>query len=61
MTEAQREDLYLEWELTPSKLKQQIRKDYFEKYGSKRPQGHWEEYLVNVLNLKQMWEGNGMM
>lgn len=60
MTDKQRKDLYIEWDVTSSKVKQQIMSQYEKEYGSKVSNEHWEEYLVKALNLKQSWESNGL-
>lgn len=60
MTDKQRKDLYIEWEVTSSKIKNQITEQYLEEFGEKVSAEHWEEYLVQALNLKQSWESNGL-
>lgn len=60
MTDKQKEDLYIEWDVTSSRLKEQIRQQYKEQYGDGQSLEHWEEYLVDVLNLRQSWESNGL-
>lgn len=52
MTKAQREDLLIEWELTSSRDKIAIREDYARQYGGFISEGHWESYLIEVLNLR---------
>ncbi|WP_163340231.1 hypothetical protein [Desulfopila sp. IMCC35008] len=61
MTEAQREDLLLEWEVTPSKIKQIVLDEYKREYGDIFSRDNWEQHLVDILNMKQMWESNGLM
>lgn len=60
MTETQREDLLLEWELTPSKIKQHIQDEYVQKYGDIFSRDCWEDHLVEALNLRRIWEQNGL-
>ncbi|WP_163339585.1 hypothetical protein [Desulfopila sp. IMCC35008] len=60
MTDKQRKDLYIEWDVTSSKVKKQITDQYQQEFGEKMSTEHWEEYLVKALNLKQSWESNGL-
>lgn len=55
MTTEEREDLYVEWEITPTKNKAFIKEQYEQQFKGKMPQEHWEEYLVEALNLKRVW------
>jgi hypothetical protein len=61
MTDKQRKDLYIEWDVTSSKIKEQITIQYQKKYGREMSGPHWEEFLVKALNLKQSWESNGLV
>ena len=61
MTREQREDLYIEWEITSTETKQNLRREYREKYGDDQPVEHWEEYLVEALNVKPMWKNQGLI
>lgn len=55
MTSAQREDLYLEWELTSTKLKKEIREDFQKEFGREQSVEQWEEFLIDALNLRRQW------
>lgn len=60
MTEKQRNDLYIEWEVTSSKIKNQLREAYREQFGDEQSNEHWEEYLADALNLRQSWDSSGL-
>jgi hypothetical protein len=60
MTDKQRKDLYIEWDVTSSQIKEQITDQYQKQFGEVISKEHWEEYLVTALNLKQSWESNGL-
>lgn len=60
MTDRQREDLWIEWQVTSSRVKEQITGQYRDAYGEKLSEEHWEEFLVEALNLRQSWEASGL-
>lgn len=60
MTREQREDLLIEWELTSSKVKMTIEKEYVRRYGDVLSDKDWQEYLIEALNLRQSWQGRGL-
>lgn len=60
MTEVQREDLYIEWEITFTSDKEKIKEEYHQEFGKDQSIEHWEEYLADALNLRQQWIRNGI-
>ncbi len=60
MTEGQREDLYIEWEITFTSDKEKIKEKYQQQFGEEQSVEHWEEYLADALNLRQQWIRNGV-
>lgn len=60
MTEKQRNDLYVEWEVTSTKIKNQLKEKYIGQYGAEPSGEHWENFLVDALNLRQSWESSGL-
>lgn len=61
MTPEQRYDLAIEWRLTSNRMQQLIREKYEEEYGSKKSEEHWEEFLVEELNIKPFWKAAGLL
>ena len=61
MTEEQREDLLIEWNITSTKIKDEIKQEYRNRHGSNRGIDHWEHYLVKALNLEQSWRKRGLL
>ncbi len=61
MTPEQRYDLAIEWRLTSNKMQQLIKEEYAKKYGTNNPEEHWEEFLVDALNIKQFWKSAGLL
>lgn len=61
MTNEQRHDLEVEWQVTSTRLKELITTEYRNLYGDKFNQEHWERYLVKALNLKQVWQTGGLL
>ncbi len=57
MADAQRRDLYIEWEISSTATRHRIMAEYEEQYGMEQPQEHWEEYLLEALNLAPSWRG----
>lgn len=61
MTPEQRYDLAIEWRLTSNRIQQLIEEEYTEKFGPKKSEEHWEEYLVEALNIKPFWKSAGLI
>lgn len=61
MTPEQRYDLAIEWRLTNYQLRQTITEEYQRKYGGEQSREHWEEYLIEALNLKSFWKPAGLI
>jgi hypothetical protein len=61
MTPEQRYDLAIEWRLTSNRMQQYIKEEYNRKYGPNNPEEHWEQFLVEALNIKPFWESAGLI
>ena len=61
MTPEQKKDLYIEWEITSSQIKAKIKAEYEEKYGTDTSLEHWENYLIEALNVRPMWLSEGLL
>jgi len=61
MTEKQREDLHTEWKITSTKVKHMILTEYHKRYGHSQNAEHWDNYLIEALNLRQSWEARGLL
>lgn len=61
MTPEQRYDLAIEWRLTSNRMQQLIKEEYTRKHGNNRPEEHWEEYLIEALNIKPFWKAAGLL
>lgn len=59
MTPKQQEDLAIEWQVTGSRMKQDIEAEYLQKYGNNHNREHWEKHLVEVLNIRHYWKNVG--
>ena len=60
MTEKQRKDLFVEWEVTSTKIKNQLKEEYIDKFGMDPSGEHWENFLVEALNLRQSWKSRSL-
>ncbi|MFV0437882.1 MAG: hypothetical protein ACK5PS_10915 [Desulfopila sp.] len=60
MTPEQRNDLAIEWRLTSNRLKEIITKEYHDRYGEITSREHWEQYLVEALNLETIWKSTNL-
>lgn len=61
MTPEQRYDLAIEWRLTSNRMQKLIKDEYTEKYTGIHSEEHWEEYLVEALNIKPFWKAAGLL
>ena len=61
MTPEQRYDLAIEWRLTSNRMQQYIKDEYIRRYGAKQSEEHWEQYLVEALNIKPFWKSAGLL
>ncbi len=61
MTPEQRYDLAIEWRLTSNRMQQIIKDEYTRKHGNQISEEHWEEYLVEALNIRPFWESAGLI
>jgi hypothetical protein len=61
MTPEQRYDLAIEWRLTSNRMQQIIKDEYNKKHGNQSSEEHWEEYLVEALNIKPFWKAAGLI
>lgn len=61
MTPEQRYDLAIEWRLTNYKLRQMIKEEYLRQFGEHCSQEHWEEYLIEALNIRPFWKTAGLL
>lgn len=61
MTPEQRYDLAIEWRLTSNRMQKLIKDEYTEKFNGINSEEHWEEYLVEALNIKPFWKAAGLL
>lgn len=61
MTPEQRKDLAIEWQVTGSRMKQDIKTEYLKKYGHNHNEVHWEKHLVEALNIRPYWKNVGLL
>lgn len=61
MTPEQRYDIAIEWRLTSNRMQQLIKDEYSKKYGENTTEDHWEEFLVEALNIKPFWKAAGLL
>jgi hypothetical protein len=61
MTNEQRQDLMIEWQVTSTRLKHMITEEYHQRFGNQESNEHWETYLIEALNLKRVWRASGLM
>lgn len=61
MTAEQREDLLVEWDITSTRIKNQIITEYHQQFGNTQPIEHWELFLIDALNLQQSWRARGLL
>lgn len=61
MTPEQRKDLAIEWQITDSRTKQDIKSEYLRKYGHVHNEEHWEVHLLEALNIRPYWENVGLL
>ncbi|SHO49800.1 hypothetical protein SAMN02745220_03099 [Desulfopila aestuarii DSM 18488] len=59
MTEKQKDDLHSQWKLTSIKTRHMILAEYHKRYGHSQNAEHWNNYLIEVLNLRQSWKARG--
>ncbi len=61
MTPEQRYDLAIEWRLTSNRMQKQIKEEYSKKFNGTYSEEHWEEYLVEALNIRPFWKAAGLL
>jgi len=60
MTPEQKKDLLIEWSIYDQHQQKTIQLEYHEKYGDKKNEMHWLNFLKIKLEIEPYWEKSGL-